>query len=246
MTVNNFFGHWFTDIDIRRYPDDTMILPTNNSVDIYQSSNAQMKYLPEKSAKNFLKTMLYSNKSIYLAANTVRRPNSDTDDNKRSDPNLTYHIAQLKDYIFEKNVYRIPLTLVCNLGKVNFAMKTDTRIIITLERNMNKLFESNKKVAVIRDNPDALIQIYDRPYISYQEISLTKGAHIYFTGILRSERALRQGVLESPYQHFLKLIRVLRILLAHLKGRRDNLIGLKFRSFMINLINTQLFLIVMI
>ena len=22
MTVNNFFGHWFTDIDIRRYPDD--------------------------------------------------------------------------------------------------------------------------------------------------------------------------------------------------------------------------------
>ena len=51
MTVNNFFGHWFTDIDIRRYPDDMMILPTNNSVDIYQYSNAQMKYLPEKSVK---------------------------------------------------------------------------------------------------------------------------------------------------------------------------------------------------
>ena len=31
MTVNNFFGHWFTDIDIRRYPDDMRILPTNNS-----------------------------------------------------------------------------------------------------------------------------------------------------------------------------------------------------------------------
>ena len=92
------------------------------------------------------------------------------------------------------------MTLVCNLGKVNFAMKTDTRIIITLERNMNKLFESNKKVAAIPDNPDALIQIYDRPYISYQEISLTKGPDIYFTGILRSETALRQGVLESPYQ----------------------------------------------
>ena len=25
MTVNNFFGHWFTDTDIRRYPDDMMI-----------------------------------------------------------------------------------------------------------------------------------------------------------------------------------------------------------------------------
>ena len=28
-TVNNFFGHWFTNIDIRRYPDDKNILPTN-------------------------------------------------------------------------------------------------------------------------------------------------------------------------------------------------------------------------
>ena len=59
MKVNNFFGHWFTDIDIRRYPDDMRILPTNNSVDIYQYSNAQMKYLPEKSVKKLLKIMLY-------------------------------------------------------------------------------------------------------------------------------------------------------------------------------------------
>ena len=36
ITVNNIFRHRFTDIDIRRYPDDTRILPTNNSGDIYQ------------------------------------------------------------------------------------------------------------------------------------------------------------------------------------------------------------------
>ena len=47
ITFNNFFGHWFTDIDIRRYPDDMNILPTNNSVDIYNYLNAQMKHLPE-------------------------------------------------------------------------------------------------------------------------------------------------------------------------------------------------------
>ena len=91
-----------------------IILQTNNSVDIYQYSNAQMKYLPGKSVKKLLKTMLYSNKPVYLAANTDRRPNNDNGDNKRSDPNLTYRIAQLKDYLFEKNVYRIPLTLVCD------------------------------------------------------------------------------------------------------------------------------------
>ena len=70
---------------------------------------------------------------------------------------------------------------------------------------MNKLFESNKKVTAIPDNPDALIQFYDRPYISYQEINLTKSADLYFTGILRSETALRQGVLPSPYQQLFEV-----------------------------------------
>ena len=32
---------------------------------------------------------------------------------------------------------------------------------------MNKLFEPNKKVTAIPEDPDALIQFYDRPYISY-------------------------------------------------------------------------------
>ena len=72
MTVNNFFGHWFTDIDIRRYPDNMMILPTNNSANIHHYSNAQMKYLPAKSIKKLLKIMLSSNKPVYLAANTDR------------------------------------------------------------------------------------------------------------------------------------------------------------------------------
>ena len=131
ITVNKFFGHWFTDIDIRRYPHDMRILPTNNSVDVYQYSNAQMKYLPEKSVKKLLKTVLYSNKPIYLAANIVRRPNNDTDDEKQSDPNLSDHLVQLKDYIFQKHAFRIPLGLGVDLDLVNFSMETDTRIIIT-------------------------------------------------------------------------------------------------------------------
>ena len=66
------------------------ILPTNNSIDIYQDSNAQMKYLPEKLVKKPLKTMLYSNKPVYLAKDADRRPNNDDNDNKQSDLNLTY------------------------------------------------------------------------------------------------------------------------------------------------------------
>ena len=161
------------------------ILPTNNSVDIYQYSNAQMKYLPEKSVKKLLKTMLYSNKPVYLAKGTERRPNNGTDNDKRSDPNLTYRLKQLKAYIFQKHFYRIPLSLIDDLGLVNFSFKTDLKIIITLEGNLNMLFESNKKVTTIADSLDTFINIYDRPFISYQEINLTKNADLYFTGILK-------------------------------------------------------------
>ena len=82
ITVNNFFGHWFTDITIGRYPDDIRLLPTNNSVDIYQYSNAQLKYLPEKLVKILLKTMLYSNKLVYLDKDVDSRPNNSEADGK--------------------------------------------------------------------------------------------------------------------------------------------------------------------
>ena len=119
---------------------------------------------------------------------------------ERTDLNLNERIKLFKDYIFQKNVYRIPLTLLCNLGKSNFSSKTDNRIIITLERNSNKLFESEEKVANIPTDPDAFINIYPRPYISYQEINLTRSADLYFPGILRSETGLRQGFLSALYQ----------------------------------------------
>ena len=185
ISVNNFFRHGFTDITIRRYPDDARILPTNNSVDIYQYSNSQLKYLTQKSVKTLLKRLLYSNKPVHLDENVDRRVNNSDDRNKRRDPNLTYIVAQ-RYWIFLKNECRIPLGFIIDLGLVNFAIKTDTKIVITLERNLNKLFESIAKKAAIPSQPDALIQFYDRPYISYQEINLTKTMDIYLSGILRS------------------------------------------------------------
>ena len=34
VMVNNFFARWLKEIDIRRYPDDVRILPTNNTVEV--------------------------------------------------------------------------------------------------------------------------------------------------------------------------------------------------------------------
>ena len=95
VTVNNFFGHWFTDSNLRRYPDDMNILLTNNSISIANYSNAQMKYLPDKSVQKLLKTMLYSNKPVYLTGENTRRPNNDDDAADRTNPNLTYRIKEL-------------------------------------------------------------------------------------------------------------------------------------------------------
>ena len=116
--------------------------------------------------KPLLKPLLHSNKPVFSDENTDRRSNTNYNIDKRSDPNLTYRLAQLSNWIFEKNEYRIPLGLIVDLVLVNFAIKTDTKIVITLERNLNKLFESNKKVTAIPNAPDALIQFHDKLYIS--------------------------------------------------------------------------------
>ena len=97
---------------------------------------------------------------------------------------------------FFLNYYSILLGMLVDLGLINFAMKTDTKFLFTL----NKLFETTKKAVTIPDELDVHIQFHDRPYISYQEIPLTKTFDVYLSGVLRSEIALRMGVLPAPYQ----------------------------------------------
>lgn len=104
-----------------------------------------------------MKQSLYSNNPVYLGEQVDRRPNNDDDAGKRSDDNLSYRIGDLKDFFFKNNYYRIPAGVLVDLGLVNFTDKTDTKFLFTLQRNMNKLFESNAKVDNIPDEPDALI-----------------------------------------------------------------------------------------
>ena len=226
IPVNNFFGHWLKDIEITRYPDDKNILPTNNTVSVANYSNAQLKYLPNKALKPLEKTLLYTNIPVYYYSGEDRRSiaaatlisttnlsgtakkNAEDKNEKataksiedRSDLNLIYRLKNFRTTVNSEKTYRIPILYLCELGKVNFSVSTDTRFNIVLERNLNKLFESNKVAAAIPDNPDAHINFFARPYISYQEISLTQQAGLYQNGILRSRTALRQGVVPAPFQ----------------------------------------------
>ena len=206
MPVNNFFCHWFSDIDIKHHPDDVKILPTDKTLSIYDYANAQLKYLPKNSIKKLRKSFLYSNLAVYLDPDTDRRANNATADVDRSDPNLTWRLANLQDHTFLKNEYRIPLGLITDLGLCNFPVQTDTRVIITLERNLDKLFEDVKKRAAIpTTNPDASIEFWDRPYIDYQEITLTSVWETYLKEILKNENAVRMGVLANPFQQTLEV-----------------------------------------
>ena len=117
----------------------------------------------------------------------------------------------------QMHTVEMPLVLV-DLGLVNFAENTDTKFLFTLERNINRLFESNKKVTSIPTEPDALIQFHDQPYISYEEINLTKTFDIYLSGILRSESALIMGVLPLPYQQLFEINKGTQSITVTFKG----------------------------
>ena len=89
MVVNNFFGHCIKDIDIRLYPYNTIILPTNNSIDVYQYLAQQLKYFPETSLYTVAKTFLYSKKTVYLEDGKVKRDHANPTAGKQTDLNLT-------------------------------------------------------------------------------------------------------------------------------------------------------------
>ena len=58
VTVNNFFARWLKEIHIRRYPN-VRILPTNNTVEVYNYAAQQIKHLPTKSLDDVKETILY-------------------------------------------------------------------------------------------------------------------------------------------------------------------------------------------
>ena len=144
MTVNKFFTDFIIkQFDTRRYGDNIRILPTNNTVDIYRYSDAMLKHMPDDALKTYDKTLLYSKKAVKLANNVDRLPNNT--DNSRTDDNLDDRIDKFHDLLGKKKICQIPLTFLIDLGLANFPISFDTRYILTLEQDLNKLFESKKK-----------------------------------------------------------------------------------------------------
>ena len=200
ITVNNLFAHWLKEVDIKRYPDNIYILPTNNTVDINRYSEKMLRYLPVKALDTIKGTLLYNKTKVIIPGGPERRPNTSTTAADRTDANLGRRQTEFSSLISHKLYYRILLKYFVDLGLVNFPEKTNTKFIFTLESNMSKLFKSNAKVDSIPVSPDAQIIYHDKPYISYQQITMDENFQVYFNAILRSKKELRTGVQFSPYQ----------------------------------------------
>ena len=82
------------------------------------------------------------------------------------------------------------------LGAQNTSHNINTKIMLTLETNRYKLFETTKKVDnILTTAPHAIALFFERPSIAaYNQIKLDQNVQQYFNATLRAMSALRLGV----------------------------------------------------
>ena len=123
--VNNFFAHWIREIDITKHGTNKTVIPTTTPREIYRYSNSMLKHLPKNALKMIEKDFLYSKKPVIIPGNEDRRSHTNTDITMRTDDNLEDREDKFANQIDSKCMHMIPLTYLCNLGKINFPTKVD-------------------------------------------------------------------------------------------------------------------------
>ena len=97
---------------------------------------------------------------------------------------------------------------ICNLGLVNTLIKFNTKWRLTLETNMQKLFESKMNQAVdgLPNTADAKIIIDSMPYLLYYQFDLDDVYRTYFESAMVSENLVRTGIRKTPLQKSYELV----------------------------------------
>ena len=116
--------------------------------EICRYSDAVLNHLPKKALKIIEKDILWRKKSVIILDVGTRRSHSDNAEKKRTNHNFEDRENKSVVQIDSKYVYRVPLKYFWDLTKI------DLKICYTLQTQMEKLFESNKKVDTI-GTPDA-------------------------------------------------------------------------------------------
>ena len=150
--------------------------------------------------------LLYSNKKVQIRGNRDRRQHrkaAGVNANVRTDDNVEDRIAKFQNQIQTTKYYRIPLKYLCNLGLVNQPIRFNTQWRITLETNMQKLFETKENQAAgaaIPNSVDAKIILELAPYILYHQFELEDTFRTYPEGTTISENNLRTGIRKTSLQ----------------------------------------------
>ena len=63
ITVNNLFAHFIKEISLTRYGNDKQLMSTFSPYEIYQYSDAMLKYLPKNDLKKKLKKQCFTAKN---------------------------------------------------------------------------------------------------------------------------------------------------------------------------------------
>ena len=118
------------------------------------------------------------------------------------DLNIDNRITLFQNQLKKEFIYRIPLKLFSDIGKINFPTKIDYRIKLFLETNMERLFESRKALATNAKilEVDAEIIFTRAPFIQYDQILLDKNFRQHLETIIVSKKVLRMGLQKTPIQ----------------------------------------------
>ena len=192
--------------------DNTPILPTTNTVDIYKYSDAILKHIPKNALAIIQNDLLYSKKKVKLPDDEDRRKKHTAtggDATERTDDNIDDRIQKFRTHLQNTYYYRIPLKYICDIGYVNTPIKFNTKWRLTFETNMSRLFKSKTNLAKDADYPDtadAKIILDSALYLLFHQFSFEDTYRAYFEGAMISNQILRTGLKFSPYQKSYELV----------------------------------------
>ena len=103
---------------------------------------------------------------------------------------------------------RIPLTYLCDVGLVNQCYKFNTKYILALETDIQRLFETNvnQSANTLQTSVNAGIVFTSAPYIMYKQFILDNKFRTNLEGTMVSEHVLRTGIKSTPYQKSFELV----------------------------------------
>ena len=192
--------------------DDTPILPTTNTVEIYKYSNVILKHIQKNALAVIQNDLLYSRKKVKLPDDEDRRKrhtpqNGDADE--RTDDNIDERIQKFRTQLQTTYYHRIPLKYICDIGYINTPIKFNTKWRLTFETNMSRLLESKTNLAAEAAYPntvDAKIILDSAPYLLFYQFPLEDTYRAYFEGAMISNQILRTGLKFLPYQKSYELV----------------------------------------